>query len=213
MQQGPELVFSHFPKLTEAQRAQFEQLGPLYAEWNSQINVISRKDIDLLYERHVLHSLGVALAGAIQPDMQVLDIGTGGGFPGIPLAIMYPQTRFRLVDSIGKKIKVVQAVADALGLKNVVASHERAEKVHGSFDYITARAVTRTKGLLTWSRDKVKPGGGMLLLKGSGLDEELAEALRTHHYWIKEHKRIALSKVFEGAFFETKALYWLRTKA
>lgn len=212
MEHGPELIQQYFPNLSDAQQAQFAQLGELYAHWNQQINVISRKDIDLLYERHVLHSMGIALAKALRPGMKVLDIGTGGGFPGIPLAIFYPNTEFHLVDSIGKKIKVVQAVADALELKNVTATHERAEKVAGSVDYITARAVTKTTGLLDWSRGKINPHGGLLLLKGMGMDAELNEALKKHHYWVKQKKVMALADTFTGEFFETKGLYWLKSK-
>ena len=212
MTQGPELIQQYFPSLSEQQQAQFARLAPLYAEWNAQINVISRKDIDALYERHVLHSLGIVLADAIQPGMRVLDIGTGGGFPGIPLAIYYPDTQFHLVDSIGKKIKVVQAVADALGLENVEATHLRAEKAEYTYDFITARAVTRTLGLLDWSKGKLNPGGGLLLLKGLGLEDEFKEALRRHHYWIKGRTEIALKDTFQLDFFETKAVYWLRGK-
>jgi len=212
MESGPALIQHYFPQLSETQQAQFAALGDLYADWNAKINVISRKDIDLLYERHVLHSLGITLAKALKPKMSVLDIGTGGGFPGIPLAIFYPDTQFHLVDSIGKKIKVVQAVANALELKNVQASHQRAEKVKGPFDYITARAVTRTLGLLDWSRNKVNPHGGLLLLKGLGLDEELNEALAKHHYWIKQKRVVALADTFQLPFFETKGLYWLKNK-
>ncbi|MCB0425426.1 MAG: 16S rRNA (guanine(527)-N(7))-methyltransferase RsmG, partial [Mangrovimonas sp.] len=137
-----ELILKYFQGLSQKQQEQFKQLAPLYVEWNAKINVISRKDIDELYLRHVLHSLGIAKVQAFNPGSKVLDIGTGGGFPGIPLAIMFPETQFHLVDSIGKKIKVVQEVAQALGLENVKAESIRAEKVEGQFDFIVSRAVT-----------------------------------------------------------------------
>src|SRR5579872_2621024 len=140
-----DIVFKYFPDLTPVQKQQYQQLPELYNFWNSQINVISRKDIDLLYERHVLHSLGIAKVISFLPGEKVLDVGTGGGFPGIPLAILFPDTQFYLVDSIGKKIKVVQEVANALGLKNVSAGHQRAEQVNEKFDFVISRAVTRLK--------------------------------------------------------------------
>ena len=140
-----DIIAKYFPQLNAEQLNQYEQLYDLYTYWNEQINVISRKDIDLLFERHVLHSLGIAKVMPFLPGEQVLDVGTGGGFPGIPLAIMFPQTQFHLVDSIGKKIKVVSEVASALGLKNVKASHMRAEQVPGKFDFVVSRAVTQLK--------------------------------------------------------------------
>src|SRR6201996_6499337 len=145
-----EKLFHYFPDLTEQQKQQFEQLPGLYNFWNSQINVISRKDIDQLYERHVLHSLGIAKVMPFLPGENVLDVGTGGGFPGIPLAILFPETQFYLVDSIGKKIKVVQEVAKALGLQNLKAAHLRAEQVDEKFDFVVSRAVTRLKEFHPW---------------------------------------------------------------
>ena len=136
------IINTYFKGLSEEQIRQFKQLEELYIEWNAQINVISRKDIDELYLRHVLHSLGIAKVLSFQPKSKVLDVGTGGGFPGIPLAILFPETQFYLVDSIGKKIKVVQEITNALGLKNVKAKHSRAEEVKGEFDFIISRAVT-----------------------------------------------------------------------
>src|ERR1700761_7962026 len=145
-----EQLFTYFPNLTPQQQQQFEQLPQLYEFWNNQINVISRKDIDQLYERHVLHSLGIAKVMEFLPGENVLDVGTGGGFPGIPLAILFPETQFYLVDSIGKKIKVVQEVAKALGLQNLKAAHLRAEQVDEKFDFVVSRAVTRLKEFHPW---------------------------------------------------------------
>ncbi len=167
-----EALFSYFPDLTSTQRQQFEQLPKLYELWNNQINVISRKDIDQLFERHVLHSLGIAKVMPFLPGESVLDVGTGGGFPGIPLAIMFPGTRFFLVDSIGKKIKVVQEVAKALDLHNVRAAHIRAEQVDEKFDFVVSRAVTRLKDFHPWIKNKYNKQSkhtlqnGLLYLKG-----------------------------------------------
>ena len=149
-----EEILSHFPDLTTKQIAQFEQLLPLYQEWNDKINVISRKDMDNFYERHVLHSLGVAKVIKFKPKTTVLDVGTGGGFPGIPLAIFYPDVQFHLVDSIGKKIKVVNEVAKALGLENVEASRARAEDINEEFDFVVSRAVTRLGRFYPWVKKK-----------------------------------------------------------
>ena len=149
------IIKNYFPELTEIQVNQFEKLEELYKDWNSKINVISRKDIDELYLRHVLHSLGIAKVQGFVPGSKVLDVGTGGGFPGIPLAILFPETQFHLVDSIGKKIKVVQGVAEALGLKNLKADHMRAENVKGEFDFIVSRAVTNMPDFVKWVRKKV----------------------------------------------------------
>src|SRR3954466_4534274 len=147
-------LFSYFPDLSPTQKRQFERLPELYELWNNQINVISRKDIDQLFERHVLHSLGIAKVMPFLPGESVLDVGTGGGFPGIPLAILFPETNFYLVDSIGKKIKVVQEVAKALGLKNLRAAHTRAEQVDEQFDFVVSRAVTRLKEFYPWIKNK-----------------------------------------------------------
>lgn len=202
-----ELLLSYFTDLTERQIRQFKQLGPLYAEWNEQINVISRKDIGSLYLRHVLHSLGIAKVQSFAPGSKVLDIGTGGGFPGIPLAILFPETKFVLVDSIGKKIKVVQAVAQALGLDNVKAVHGRAEKEKGQFDFIVSRAVTNMPDFVKWTRNKVSSvnrhelKNGILYLKGGDLKEELKPFKKARIY--------DLSDYFEEDFFETKKVVHL----
>ena len=203
-----QLIFDHFPHLTDLQKSQFEQLDTLYHEWNAKINVISRKDIDRLYERHVLHSLGIAKVMSFADDSSIYDIGTGGGFPGIPLAILFPNCQFHLVDSIAKKIKVVQAIVEALGLSNVKAEHLRAEKSKNQYDFIVSRAVTALPKMMPWVRDKIKKKqinplpNGLLLLKGGDLSEELkGMESYTDSY--------PLSKYFEGDFFETKQVIWV----
>jgi len=204
-----DIVFKYFPDLTAKQRSQIEQLPELYNLWNSQINVISRKDIDLLYERHVLHSLGIAQIMSFLPDESVLDVGTGGGFPGIPLAILFPQTRFHLVDSIGKKIKVVQEVAKALGLTNVKASHLRAEQLGEKFDFVVSRAVTQLKDFYPWVRGKFNKDSkntllnGILYLKGGDLEQEIKESgLKVQQYHLKDY--------FTEEFFETKQVVYVK---
>ncbi len=202
------IISRYFPNLTDHQKTQFSQLEKLYAEWNEQINVISRKDIDQLYIRHVLHSLGIAKVIEFEPNTMILDVGTGGGFPGIPLAIMFPDCQFHLVDSIGKKIKVVKGVAKALGLGNLTAEHTRAEQVKGQYDFIVSRAVTRLKPFYRWVHDKVNRQGfnsldnGILYLKGGDLDEELKEAK-------KPHQLFNLSDYFKEEFFETKKVVFV----
>jgi 16S rRNA (guanine527-N7)-methyltransferase len=203
-----ELIFSHFPDLNELQKEQFKRLLPLYREWNAKINVVSRKDIDNLYLNHVLHSLGIAKVTSFKPGADILDVGTGGGFPGIPLAIMFPETHFHLVDSIGKKITVVRNIAEGIGLKNVQADQIRAEQVKGEFDFIVSRAVTRLKEFYGWIHRKVKKESRhdlyncILYLKGGDLDEELAELK-------KPHQIIDLSSVFREEFFETKRVVYV----
>jgi 16S rRNA (guanine527-N7)-methyltransferase len=179
---GLEIVLQYFADFTPAQLGQLKALGPLYTEWNAKINVISRKDIDSLYEKHVLHSLAIAAAFTFTPGMEVIDIGTGGGFPGIPLAIFFPGTRFHLVDSIGKKIKVVDAVREATGLTNITTQHTRAEEItNRKFDVAVSRAVAPLKELQAWSRPllrKRRPGNpsGLICLKGGDLSAEIAES-------------------------------------
>src|SRR5690349_12693392 len=164
--------------LTDIQREQFEKIGPLYAEWNDKINVISRKDVENLYVNHILHSLGIAKVISFKDGSEVLDVGTGGGFPGIPLAILFPNTKFHLVDSIGKKITVVKEVSSAIGLKNVEAEQIRAEEIKRKYDFIVSRAVTRMKEFYGWVRNKSKAqskhpiDNGILYLKGGDLEEE-----------------------------------------
>jgi 16S rRNA (guanine527-N7)-methyltransferase len=175
------IILKYFPNITEHQKEQFTQLQGLYEHWNAQINVISRKDIDLLYERHILHSLGIAKVMAFNPKTNVMDVGCGGGFPGIPLAILFPETNFYLVDSIGKKIKVVNEVAQALGLKNVRAEHIRAEEVKEKFEFIISRAVTEFSTFYRWTQNKISKNqfnilpNGILYLKGGDLAEEFKD--------------------------------------
>lgn len=205
-----ETLLKHFPDLSPTQINQFEQLGSLYKEWNAMINVVSRKDIDQLYERHVLHSLGIAKIQEFKPKAQILDVGTGGGFPGIPLAILFPETQFYLVDAIAKKIKVVQAVADVLDLKNVKAAQLRAEKVKGAFDFIVSRAVTNMNDFVKWTRQKVakkqnhKLKNGILYLKGGDLSVELANLPKAQQFNLIDY--------FEAPFFETKKVVHLPLK-
>jgi 16S rRNA (guanine527-N7)-methyltransferase len=204
-----EQLIQHFPKLTEKQLAQFAQLKELYTFWNNQINVISRKDLDHFYERHVLHSLSIAKVMTFQPGSSIMDIGTGGGFPGIPLAILFPESKFHLVDSIGKKIKVVKEVAQALELTNVKATHGRAEDIKEQFDFIVSRAVTAMPNFLPWTRNRFKKEqknaypNGIFYLKGGDLTDELKD--------IKEDIEITdISKFFPGEFFETKKVVYVR---
>lgn len=201
--EGLNLLLKYFPSLSPEQQQQFGQLQALYERWNSQINVISRKDIEALYERHILHSLGIAKVIQFKPGSQVIDVGTGGGFPGIPLAIMFPDTEFTLVDSIGKKIKVVNEVADALHLKNVKAYHSRVEDINDKFHFIVSRAVTEFPVFYNWVRLKVNNEqindlpNGILYLKGGDLKEEFGK------YYEKAIFH-PLSTFFEEEFFETK---------
>ena len=201
-------VLSYFPNLSQKAKDQLAQLLPLYEEWNSQINVISRKDLDQLYTRHVLHSLAIHKFLQFAPGSRVLDIGTGGGFPGIPLAILNPEVQFVLVDSIGKKIKVVQEVAQAIGLTNVTAIHERAEKVKGPFDFVVSRAVAELRLLLQWSNGKLTKKqinalpNGIICLKGGDLTEEFKGLS-------KDIEVYDLQQWFADPFFETKKLVYL----
>ncbi len=207
-----ELIQKYFPELLQdtLKKEQFEQLDALYREWNTKINVISRKDMDGLYEKHVLHALAIYKHFPFLEDTRILDIGTGGGFPGIPLAIAQPNSHFHLVDSIGKKIQVVRAVREACGLKNVQATQMRAEQIREPFDYIVSRAVAPLKELVSWtSRQlKIKGKGGhpgkYLLLKGGDLKEEIEEFKNLYpNYEVNE---IALSSFFEEEFFMTKKI-------
>ena len=205
-----EEILKQFPNLTENQILQFKKLEVLYHDWNAKINVISRKDIDELYTKHVLHSLAIAKIQPFEAGSYVLDVGTGGGFPGIPLAILFPETRFYLIDVIAKKIKVVQAVVDALELKNVKAEQMRAENVRGDYDFIVSRAVTNMPDFVSWIKDKIKKQNkhnlpnGILYLKGGDLREELKDFPRATEYNIADF--------FKDEFFETKKVVHLPLK-
>lgn len=205
-----EEILKQFPGLTDVQKEQFEKLGELYHDWNTKINVISRKDIDSLYIKHVLHSLAIAKIQPFASGTYVLDVGTGGGFPGIPLAILYPETQFYLIDVILKKITVVKAVAEALALQNVKAEQLRAENVKGDFDFIVSRAVTNMPDFVAWVKDKIKKKhkhdlqNGILYLKGGDLTEELKE--------FPKAKEFHISEFFDNEFFETKKVVHLPLK-
>ena len=200
------LILKYFPEITDEQKQQFEKLEQLYTEWNEKINVISRKDMNGLYEKHILHSLGIAKVMPFADGTKVLDIGTGGGFPGIPLAILFPEVSFTLIDSIGKKIKVVEAVSEGLGLKNVTTVHGRAEKLKEKFHFVVSRAVTQMPEFLRWLKGKFEKEqfnekhNGVLYLKGGDLAEELA-GLRCEIFQLKNY--------FEEEFFDTKKVVYL----
>lgn len=201
-----DLIIKYFPEISETQKSQFDALQDLYTEWNEKINVISRKDLDSLYEKHILHSLGIAKVLKFAPGTKVLDIGTGGGFPGIPLAILFPEAQFTLIDSIGKKITVVRAVAEGIGIRNVTAVHDRAEKLKEKFHFVVSRAVTQMPEFLRWLHGKFEKEqfnekhNGVLYLKGGDLGEELA-GLRCEIYELKNH--------FTEEFFDTKKVVYL----
>ncbi|MGY3791147.1 16S rRNA (guanine(527)-N(7))-methyltransferase RsmG [Aquimarina sp. 433] len=205
-----DILHKYFPDLTDDQKEKFERLGDLYKDWNAKINVISRKDIDLLYERHVLHSLGIAKVEQFKPGAKVLDVGTGGGFPGVPLAILFPETEFYLVDVIAKKIRVVNEVVKALGLTNVKAEQRRAGTFDERFDFIISRAVTNMPDFVKWIRKNITKksnhqlSNGILYLKGGDLTEELSAFPKAHQY--------NLSDYFEEEFFETKKVVYMPLK-
>lgn len=205
-----DIVFKYFHNFSEEQQQQFNNLEHLYQDWNQKINVVSRKDIDELYLRHVLHSLAIARVISFLPGSEVLDVGTGGGFPGIPLAIAFPETHFTLVDAIGKKIKVVEEVVAGLGLKNVTTRHSRVEELDGEFDFIVSRAVAAMPTFIYWVRGKIKKKSrhtiknGILYLKGGDLTEELKDYKTVQVYDLKQY--------FEEGFFETKKLVYLPVK-
>ncbi len=206
-----ERILSYFPELTSLQRERLARLGELYREWNEKINVISRKDIDALYVHHVLHSLAIAKVIPFRPGTRVMDVGTGGGFPGIPLSIFFPETEFYLIDSIAKKIKVVNGVVAALGLENVTAEQKRAETVPEKFDFIVSRAVTAFPDFLKLIKNKIRPGqgnilpNGVLYLKGGDFENEIKP--------YRDRIRIyAISDFFSEDFFETKKVIYMQGK-
>jgi len=204
------LILKYFPNLTDNQKEQFSKLQELYEDWNLKINVVSRKDIDELYLRHVLHSLGIAKVMEFKPNAKVMDVGTGGGFPGIPLAILFPETQFHLVDSIGKKIKVVNEVAEGLGLENIKTTHGRVEEVKETYDFIVSRAVAQMETFVRWNKGKIAKKqnhelkNGILYLKGGDLTEELQKYTSATIY--------NLPNFFEEDFFETKKVVHLPMK-
>lgn len=204
-------ITKYFPDLSENQITQFSQLGYLYKDWNSQINVISRKDIDELYLKHILHSLGIAKVIQFKDKTKILDVGTGGGFPGIPLAILFPNVDFVLVDSIGKKIKVVQEIVNKIGLTNVKVYNKRAEEINGQFDFVVTRAVAQMNKFIPLIKGKMKVDSfnelknGILFLKGGDLTEEIAESKKTVSIF-------PLSAYFKEDFFETKVVLYTRVK-
>ena len=205
-----DLIKKHFPNLTSQQLDQFQSMQELYKDWNLKINVVSRKDIEELYLRHVLHSLGIAKVQSFNPGSKILDVGTGGGFPGLPLAVLFPESEFHLVDSIGKKIKVVDEVTAGLGLTNVKTTNSRVEEVKGEYDFIVSRAVAIMPSFVAWVKGKTAKNSnhelknGILYLKGG----DLAEELKTY----KTAKIFSLSDYFEEEFFETKKVVHLPLK-
>jgi 16S rRNA (guanine527-N7)-methyltransferase len=193
------IIAKYFPDLTADQYYKIAELGEVYREWNNKINVISRKDIDYFYERHVLHSLGIAKVFQFEADTRILDVGTGGGFPGIPLAILFPESQFHLVDSIAKKIKVVDNAVAALNLKNVTTQQIRVEDLTEQYDFTVSRAVARMISFYRWVQKQVKSGGNILYLKGGNITEEMQELNRPYEIF-------DLKDYFEEEFFETKKL-------
>ncbi len=203
-------LLRYFPNLSEHQKDQYKQLFELYSYWNDRVNVISRKDIENLYEKHVLHSLGIAKIVQFQPKTEILDVGTGGGFPGIPLAILFPESKFHLVDSIGKKIMVVRKVAEALDLKNIQAQQVRAEEIENrKYDFVVSRAVSRLSTFYEWIEDKFKknstqePKNGLLYLKGGDLRVEITES------GLKGVREYSLADHFDSEFFDTKKVVYV----
>ena len=202
-----EIIFKYFPDLTSEQQKQLSLLKDVYAEWNEKINVVSRKDIENLYERHVLHSLAIAKFIEFESGSKIMDLGTGGGFPGVPLAIMFPESRFHLVDSIGKKLKVIDAAVETTGLKNVFTFHSRAEQMEYQYDFVVSRAVAPATDLMSWSRGKYFPKNrhkivnGLICLKGGDLTEELKPFPKT--------EVTPLSKYFSEEFFSDKSLVYI----
>ena len=205
-----DLLLKYFPNLTQLQISQISQLKELYKDWNLKINVVSRKDIDELYLRHVLHSLGIAKVVQFKPNTKVLDVGTGGGFPGIPLAILFPETQFHLVDSIGKKIKVVNDVTEGLGLQNIKTTHGRVEEIKGTYDFIVSRAVAQMETFVRWTKGKINKKqqhpikNGILYLKGGDLSDELNKYTSATIYDLTDY--------FKEDFFETKKVVHLPMK-
>lgn len=204
-----EIIFQYFKDINDEQRAQFRALGPLYQEWNAKINVISRKDIDNLYMHHVLHSLGIAKVVNFKLGSNILDIGTGGGFPGIPLAILFPNCKFKLIDSIGKKTKVAAAVANAIGLKNVIVEHRNVIEEKNKYDFVVSRAVMNASDLVKLIRKNVSKEqrnalpNGLICLKGGDMTEEIAPFRNHSEVW-------DLKSYFDDEFFDTKKVMYIQ---
>ena len=206
------IIHKYFSDLNETQERQFAQLGPLYKEWNQKINVVSRKDIDHIYTHHILHSLSIAAFVQFLPEANVLDLGTGGGFPGVPLAILYPEPQFMLVDGTGKKIRVVQEICDTIGLKNVEAKQQRAEEIKNrKFDFVITRAVAKTEQLWRWTerlytaKQRHVVPNGLIALKGGDIEAELKEMPRGTY-----HDLVSISDLFEEEYFETKSILYIQ---
>jgi 16S rRNA (guanine527-N7)-methyltransferase len=206
------IIHKYFSDLNETQVRQFEQLGPLYKEWNQKINVVSRKDIDHIYTHHILHSLSIAAFVQFLPEANVLDLGTGGGFPGVPLAILYPETQFMLVDGTGKKIRVVQEICEEIGLKNVEAKQIRAEEIKNrKFDFVVTRAVAKTHQLWQWTerlytaKQRHIVPNGLIALKGGDIEAEIKEMPRGTY-----HDSVPISDLFEEPYFETKSILYIQ---
>lgn len=203
-----DIINQYFPNLSDTQKQQFSALGELYAEWNAKINVISRKDIENIYERHILHSIGIAKLISFDKGTTVLDVGTGGGFPGIPLAILFPEVRFKLIDSIGKKIKVATEVSKAISLNNVSFAHERAEEEKAKYDFVVSRAVMTLDSLIKIIRKNISEkehntlGNGLICLKGGDLEEELKQ-------YKQQATVLELKDYFKEEFFETKKVVYV----
>lgn len=205
--QGTELLLKYFPDLTAEQRLAFDKLDEVYREWNGKINVVSRKDIDHLYEHHILHSMAIAKFIKFKNGSKIMDLGTGGGFPGVPLAILFPECRFHLVDSIGKKLKVIDAAKEAVGLRNIFTFHSRAEDMAYQYDFVVSRAVAPLRELMRWSTTKFLPKhlnekrNGLICLKGGDLTAEKAG--------IKIVQSVPLSDYFGEEFFQDKSLIYV----
>jgi 16S rRNA (guanine527-N7)-methyltransferase len=193
------IIYTYFPDLTPDQQDKIANLGPIYQDWNEKINLISRKDMGMFYERHVLHSMAIAKINPFNAGDEVLDVGTGGGFPGIPLAILFPETRFHLVDSTAKKIRVVNEIITSLNLKNVTTQQSRVEDLDTQYDYTISRAVARMISFYRWVEHQLKPGGTILYLKGGDIKEEMAKLNRPYEVF-------EVQDYFKEEFFETKKL-------
>jgi 16S rRNA (guanine527-N7)-methyltransferase len=212
-----ETVLKYFPALADTQIERFRHLRDLYTSWNGRINLISRKDIDSLYVRHVLHSLSIARIFKFLPDTDVLDVGTGGGFPAVPLAIMFPETRFTAIDSTGKKIKALNCITDSLKLTNIILRQERAENLDDTFDFVTGRAVTNLPDFVGWTKKNVKQlsmhsfSNGIICLKGEDVAREVRDTVARHSIPAERIVEYRISDIFDENFFETKKIVYIKT--